>query len=122
MNIIIESLANECKINIFNYNSKYSLNAAIQTDIELNQKIYIELNQKIYILKTFPYIGRLIPEMSNSRFREIIYKKSRHSGYRIMYFVSDYDNSIHVFNIINSKQNFNKILKLHNYFNNYFNF
>ena len=114
MNIIIESLANECKINIFNYNSKYSLNAAIQTDIDLNQKIYI--------LKTFPYIGRSIPEMSNSRFREIIYKKSRHSGYRIMYFVSDYDNSIHIFNIINSKQNFNKILKLHNYFNNYFNF
>ena len=92
MKIIIESLANECKINIFNYN-----------------------------LNFFPYIGRLIPEMSDFHFREIIYKKSRHSGYRIMYFVSDYDNSIHVFNIINSKQNFNKILKLHNYFNNYFN-
>lgn len=113
MKIIIESLANECKINIFNYNLKYSSKVAIQTDIELNQKIYN--------LNFFPYIGRLIPEMSDFHFREIIYKKSRHSGYRIMYFVSDYDNSIHVFNIINSKQNFNKILKLHNYFNNYFN-
>ena len=114
MNIIIESLANECKINIFNYNSKYSLNAAIQTDIELRAQI-TNLNK-------FSYLGKLIPEMSDSHFREIIYKKSRHSGYRIMYFVSDYDNSIHIFNIINSKQNFNKILKLHNYFNNYFNF
>ena len=114
MKIIVETLAESCLDNIFNYNMQYSSKNALEVD----KNIRAQINN----LNKFSYLGKLIPEMSDSHFREIIYKKSRHSGYRIMYFVSDYDNSIHIFNIINSKQNFNKILKLHNYFNNYFNF
>ena len=103
MKIIVETLAKSCLDNIFNYNMQYSSKNALEVD----KNIRAQINN----LNKFSYLGKLIPEMSDS-----------HSGYRIMYFVSDYDNSIHIFNIINSKQNFNKILKLHNYFNNYFNF
>lgn len=114
MTVVVNDLARQSLIDIYYYNYQYSLKNAIET----NENILLH----IYNLEDSPYIGRYIPEISDKHFREIIYKKSRHSGYRIMYFVSDYDNSIHIFNIINSKQNFNKILKLHNYFNNYFNF
>ena len=103
MKIIVETLAKSCLDNIFNYNMQYSSKNALEVD----KNIRAQINN----LNKFSYLGKLIPEMSDSHFREIFYKKSRH-----------YDNSIHIFNIINSKQNFNQILKLHNYFNNYFNF
>ena len=98
MKIIVETLAKSCLDNIFNYNMQYSSKNALEVD----KNIRAQINN----LNKFSYLGKLIPEMSDSHFREIIYKKSRHSGYRIMYFVSDYDNSIHIFNIINSKQKF----------------
>ena len=94
MKIIVETLAKSCLDNIFNYNMQYSSKNALEVD----KNIRAQINN----LNKFSYLGKLIPEMSDSHFREIIYKKSRHSGYRIMYFVSDYDNSIHIFNIINS--------------------
>lgn len=114
MKVIVEDLAKENVLNIFSYNSRYSIKNAIETNIDI--QMYIN------DLANSPFMGRYIPEMSDKHFREIIYKKTRHSGYRIMYYVSEKTNTIYIFNIINSKQNFNRILKLHNYFNNYFNF
>ena len=111
---IIEGLAKKCLDDIFRYNFQYSSKNAIATDMSIMQNVEN--------LKFFPYIGRYIPEMSDRRFREIIYRENRHSGYRSMYYISQKCNTIYVFNIINSKQDFNYILKLHNYFNNYFNF
>ena len=112
MKVIVEDLAKENVLNIFSYNSRYSIKNAIETNIDI--QMYIN------DLANSPFMGRYIPEMSDKHFREIIYKKTRHSGYRIMYYVSEKTNTIYIFNIINSKQNFNRILKLHNYFNNYF--
>lgn len=114
MTIVVNDLARQSLIDIYYYNYQYSLKNAIET----NENILLH----IYNLEDSPYIGRYIPEMSDKRFQEIIYKSSRHSGYRIMYYISEKNDTIYIFNIINSKQDFNRILKLHNYFNNYFNF
>ena len=74
------------------------------------------------IVEDSPYIGRYIPEIEDKRFRELIYKKTRHSIYRIMYYISEKSNTIYVFNIMNCKQDFYRILKRYNYFKNYFYF
>lgn len=114
MKIQVEDLARQQLIDIYYYNYRISLQNAIRTNKDIQQKIHN--------IENTPFVGRAIPELSDERFREIIFKKSRHSVYRIMYFISDKNNIIYVFNIINSKQNFKNILKLHSYFNNYFNF
>ena len=57
-----------------------------------------------------------IPEIMDSSFREIIYSSSQYSKYRIMYYISENTDTIYILYVINSKQNFNHILKLHNYF------
>ena len=114
MKVQIENLAQQELIDIYYYNYQYSLKNAVETDKNIRLLIHD--------LKNSPYIGRYIPEMSDERFREIIYRKAKHSIYRIMYYISEKNNTIYVFSIINTRQNFNHILKLHNYFNNYFNF
>lgn len=114
MKVIVEDLAKENILNIFSYNSRHSIKNAIETNIDI--QMYIN------DLAIFPFMGRYIPEMSDKRFREIIYKNSLHSGYRIMYYISENTDTIYVLNVLNSKQDFNKFLKLHNYFKNYFRF
>ena len=114
MKVQVENLAQQEIIDIYFYNYQYSLKNAIETNEGILR--YIDM------LQESPYIGRYILEMSDKRFREIIYSKTRHSRYRIMYYISEKSNKIYVFNIMNCKQDFNRILKLHNYFNNYFNF
>ena len=111
MKVLVENLAEQQLIDIYYYNYQYSLKNAIET----NKNIMAHIDN----LEYSPYIGRYIPEMSDKRFREIIYRKTRHSGYRIMYYISEKSNTIYVFNIMNSKQDFIRILKLHNYFKNY---
>ncbi len=114
MKIVVDDLAKQSLIDIYYYNYQYSLRNAIET----NRNILF----RIHALENSPYIGRYIPEISDKHFREIIYKNLRHYGYRIMYYISENTDTIYIFNILNSKQDFNRILKLHNYFNNYFNF
>ena len=114
MTVVVNDLARQSLIDIYYYNYQYSSKNAIET----NENIFLH----IYNLEDSPYIGRYIPEISYKHFREIIYKKSRDSTYRIMYYISENTEKIYIFNIINSKQDFNRILRLHNYFNNYFNF
>ena len=112
MKVIVENLAKRGLDDIFYYNLQHSLKNAIDTDFAITEHI-----KK---LTDTPYIGRYIPEISDKHFREIIYRKNRKSGYRIMYHVYDSKNTIRVFNIINCKQDFNRILTIHNYFKNYF--
>jgi plasmid stabilization system protein ParE len=114
MKVLVENLAKQQLVDIYYYNYQYSLKNAIET----NRNIM----ERIDSLEDSPYIGRYISEMLDNRFREIIYRKTRHSEYRIMYYISEKNNTIYVLNIINSRQDFKRILKLHNYFNNYFNF
>lgn len=113
MKIIIEDAARECLMNIFYYNTQYSIKNAIETDNNIN--LYI------YNLEKLPYIGRYIPEISDRHFRELIYKKDKNS-YRILYYISESTNTISIIYVANSKRDFNKFLKLHNYFKNFFKF
>ena len=69
MKIQIEDLAKQELINIYYYNYQFSSNRAI--------KINKEIQSYIHTLEFFQYNGRCIPEMSDERFRELIYKKSR---------------------------------------------
>ena len=112
MHVIVEDSARKNIEDIYYYNYQYSLRNANDTDINLNEKIHS--------LEYLPYIGRYVPEISDKHFREIIYRRNRHSVYRIMYYISEENNTIYVFNIINSRQDFKRILKTHNYFKNYF--
>ena len=80
MEIVVEDLARKEIDDIFSYNLQYSYKNAIETDMAITHCIQN--------LETFPYIGRTIPELDNKHFREIIYRKTRHSAYRIMYYIS----------------------------------
>lgn len=114
MNVIVENSANLSMDNIFYYNLRYSLKNAIKTD----ENIRFHINA----LAEFLYIGRYVPEIADKHFREIIYKKSKQSCYRIIYYISEISNTIYVLNVLNSKQDFNSFLRLNNYFKNYFKF
>ena len=114
MKVIVENSANQSLDNIFYYNLRYSLKNTIETD----NNIRLHIND----LADFPYIGKPITEIKNTNFREVIYKRTRQSSYRIIYYLSEISNTIYVINVLNSKQDFNKFLKLHNYFKNYFRF
>lgn len=114
MHVIVEDSARKNLEDIYYYNFQYSLNNAIEIDISIYELIYSLVDS--------PYIGRYIPEISDKRFRELIYRRTKHSTYRIMYFISEKNNTVYVRNIINSRQDFNRLLNQNNYFNNYFNF
>lgn len=114
MRIIIQNTAHNSIENIFEYISKYSMKSAIETI----EGIYTY----IYELGSSPDIGRYIPEIRDKNFRELIYRKTKHSRYRIIYYISKSRNKIYIINIINCKQNFIRILKIHNFFKNFYEF
>lgn len=114
MRVIVEDSAKENTVNIFLYNLRFSTKNAVET----NKGIQTYIND----LVDFPYIGRNIAEIKDKHFRGNIYRKSRFSSYRIIYYISEVSNTIYVLNVINSRQDFNQFLKLNNYFKNYFRF
>ncbi len=114
MKVIVDDSAKENILNIFSYNLRYSIKNAIETNVD----VQMHINH----LADFPYTGRYVPEIKDKHFREIIYKKTRQSCYRIIYYTSEMSDTVYILNVLNSKQDFNKFLKLHNYFKNYFRF
>ena len=114
MRLIIRDMAHDSIDKIFEYLYNYSPNNAIQTI----DRIY----EQIYNLENMPYIGRYVPKVSNQNVRELIYRKTRNSVYRIVYFISEITDTVHIIYVANCKQDFNRILKLHNYFSNFLKF
>lgn len=114
MNVIVDDIARECLDNIYYYNVQFSYENAVE--IEMN------ILDHISYLEHFSYIGQYIPEIEDKHFRTLLYKKNKHTAYRIIYYISEKTNIIHIVYIYNCKQDFNRILKRYNYFNNYFNF
>lgn len=114
MKVIMQDTAHNSMDSCFDYLSHFSTKNAIET-IEGIYNI-------IYNLENSPFMGRYIPEMSDKRFRELIYRKHRNQGYRIVYYVSEFKETIYILYVANCKQDFNRILKIHNYFSNYFKF
>ena len=96
-------ISDEAKLatkDIFNYLSKISKDYA-------NQMIN-EIYNKIYDLQNMPYIGRYVPELDDKRYRERIC-----GDYRIIYFVSEKNNTIYIRYIFCAKQNSNLFFKVH---------
>lgn len=108
MKVIIQDTAHDSIDSIFEYLSNYSIENALET-IE-------EIYARIYELEKFAYIGRYVPEIRNNNFRELILRRTRQSGYRIIYYIAQITNTIYIIDILNCRQNFNVFLKQHNYF------
>lgn len=72
----------------------------IKKDSEKYAKLTVNnIYSSIYLLDKMPYIGRYIPEISDDKFREIIFK-----NYRIGYNVSSDSNIIYIRFVIHSKR------------------
>lgn len=93
---MITSIGRTCKKqikNIFDYITEDSIKYANETTNNFTSRIAD--------LEIFPYMGRMVSELPNQQYRELIYK-----SYRIVYKVSDYSNNIYIHFIIHSKRNF----------------
>ena len=111
MRVIMTKLAKECLRNIYDYNSKFSLKNAIETDINILQ--YISN------LEYSPYLGKSLLESADKKLRELIYKRKLNS-YRIIYSLLEKQDIIYIRYIYNNKQDLKILLKIHNYFNDLF--
>lgn len=97
------SISNRAQINIENiidFSLKISTNYA--------NRIVNEIYSTIYSIKDAPYIGRYVPELLDKHYRERICEK-----YRIIYYVSQTNNTIYVRYIFCSRQNSNSFFKVH---------
>lgn len=100
MKIILTNKARKDINDIFDYIANYSIKAAIKTN--KNIRSYIEQLEKL------PYIGRYVPEIPNKQYRERICK-----NYRIIYFISQKDNTIYILYIFNARQDVKSFYNLH---------
>ncbi|MBU1626694.1 type II toxin-antitoxin system RelE/ParE family toxin, partial [bacterium] len=56
-------------------------------------------------LASFPRIGRIVPELKDQAFREIIYH-----GYRIVYKISEDNDNVEIVSIIHAARDLKKLL------------
>lgn len=93
MQIILSNEAQKDLNKIFEYISKDSLKYAIETDKNIRLSIHR--------LENLPYLGRVVPEILNKQYRELLYK-----SYRIVYSVFEEKNIIYIHFVIHGKRNF----------------
>lgn len=113
MQIIISDDAKSAITDIFDYSYNISVNYASR----IVNKIY----DTIHDLQDSPYTGRYVPELTDKQYRERICEK-----YRIIYYISETNNTIYVRYIFCARQNFNLFFKVHEkellkFFNRLFN-
>lgn len=96
--------------------TKFTSNISLNYSYKIINNIYSTIDS----IKFMPYIGRYVPEIPLKSFRE------RLSGnYRIIYFISEFDQTVYIKYIISSKQNSNLFFKVHkkelyDFFNKFF--
>ena len=100
MQIIISDDAKSAITDIYDYSYNISSNYA--------SRIVNRIYDAIYDLQDSPYIGRYVPELSDKQFRERICEK-----YRIIYYISEKDNTIFIRYIFCGRQNSNLFFKVH---------
>lgn len=93
MQIILSNEAQKDLNKIFEYISKDSLKYAIEIDKNIRLSIHR--------LENLPYLGRVVPEILNKQYRELLYK-----SYRIVYSVFEEKNIIYIHFVIHGKRNF----------------
>ena len=111
MKVIITQRAKHNLLDLFDYNANISLHYAIRIDKKIRS--YIE------DLQYYPYIGRYVPEISDKHYRERICEK-----FRIIYFISEKENTIFIRYIFSSRQDKRTFFEMHkseiyNFFNRY---
>ena len=92
MQVTLSPMAKKNINNIFDYISINSLKYAIETTQNIRSLIHK--------LEFSPYLGRYVPELTDKRYRELLYK-----SYRIIYSVYEDINIIYIHFIIHSKRN-----------------
>ena len=100
MEISISSRAQTNIENIAEFSLKISTNYA--------NTVITEIYSKIDSIQDDPYIGRYVPELSDKQYRERICEK-----YRIIYYVSETNNTIFIRYIISRKQNSKIFFEVH---------
>ena len=100
MKVIVTNKARRDLVDLFYYHLEKSTNYAIKTD--QNIRSYIEA------LKEFPYIGRYVPEITDKHYRELIYEK-----FRIVYYISEENDTIYILYIFNARQDKKTFFDLH---------
>lgn len=100
MQIIISDDAKSAITDIYDYSYNISSNYA--------NRIVNKTYDTIYDLQDSPYIGRNVPEFSDKQFRERICEK-----YRIIYYISEMDNTIFIQYIFCGRQNSKLFFKVH---------
>lgn len=100
MKVILTHKARRNLLDLFEYNSDIHKNYAIRID----KRIHLSIKE----LEQYPYIGRLVPEMSSPHYRERICE-----GFRIIYFISEETQTIYIRYIISAKQDKTTFLELH---------
>ena len=111
MKVIVTQRAKRNLLDVFDYNANISLNYAIRIDEKIRS--YIE------DLQYSPYIGKYVPEISDKHYRERICEK-----FRIIYFISEKENTIFIRYILSSRQDKRTFFEVHktetyNFFNQY---
>lgn len=94
MQIIISDDVKSAITDIYNYSYNISSNYA--------SRIVNQIYDAIYNLQNSPYIGRYVPEFSGKQFQERICEK-----FRIIYYISEKDNTIFIRYIFCGRQNSN---------------
>jgi len=112
MKVIVTQKAKYNLLDLFDYNANISLNYAIRIDKKIRS--YIE------DLQYSPYIGRYVPEISDKHYRERICEK-----FRIIYFVSEKENTIFIRYIFSARQDKTTFFEVHkdeiyNFFKSFF--
>lgn len=101
MRIIISDDVKSTITDIFYYSCNISNNYA--------SKIVNKIYDVIYDLQYSPYIGRYVPELPDRHYRERICE-----NYRIIYFISEMNNTVYIRYIISRRQNSNLFFDVHN--------
>ena len=100
MKIVISNNVKFAIDDIFDYSAQISIKYAIST---LNN-----LYKTIIHIQEAPYIGRYVAELSNKHFRERLYKQ-----FRIIYYISDVNQTIYIQYIFSNKKNPSPFFKVH---------
>jgi len=112
MEISISSRAQTNIENIAEFSLKISTNYA--------NKVITEIYSTIDSIQDNPYIGRYVPELSDKHYRERICEK-----FRIIYFISEEENTVFIRYIFSSRQDKRTFFEVHkseiyNFFNHLF--
>lgn len=100
MKVIVTQRAKHNLLDLFDYNVNISLNYAIRIDKKIRS--YIE------DLQYSPYIGRYVSEISDKHYRERICEK-----FRIIYFISEEENTVFIRYIFSSRQDKRTFFEVH---------